>query len=136
MQENVMHVVAVRGTWSATGNFSAYPLGVPNGGEGRVHIPANVMESAGFKNGDAVPFPLQILASTTTHTQRVIDGKLTEVDPWERLTASFVGKNEVAIARVRYSSEASVKLTNALVEEALKDVKVTSDYLKEMQAAI
>jgi hypothetical protein len=136
MQENVMHVVAVRGTWSETGNFSAYPLGVPNGGDGRVHIPANVMKSAGFEKDDVVPFPLQILASKTTHTQRMKDGKLTEVDPWERLTASFVGKNEVAIARVRYASEASVKLTDALVEEALKDVKVTSDYLKEMQAAI
>jgi hypothetical protein len=136
MQENVKHIVAVRGTWSATGNFSAYPLGVPNGGEGRVHIPANVMESAGFKNGDAVPFPLQILASTTTHTQRVMDGKLTEVDPWQRLTADFVAKSESAIAKVLFSSRASEKRVNALVSEALKDVKITDADLKEMQAAI
>jgi len=136
MQNKPKHIVAVRGTWSATGNYSAYPLGVPNGGEGRVHVPASVMKSAGFENGDAVPFPLQILASTTTHTQRMVDGKTTEVDPWERLTADFVAKSETEIAKVIFASRASEQRVSTLVEEALKDVKVTQDDIKEMQAAI
>ena len=130
-QEAQNHFVVVRGNFSTAGNFSAYTLD----GQ-RIHCPSAVMASAGLSSDEPVQFPLQILATKTTHNSRVVDGKVVPSEPWERLTAAVVCKSEIELAKLLAASQVSKARVAGLVAEAVKDIKVSEADLKQMQAAI
>ena len=55
-------VQIVRGNFTDNGNFSAYDAT----GIDRIHVPSGVMESAGFKKGDSIKFPIYAIVVERT----------------------------------------------------------------------
>lgn len=70
--KNIQKVVIVSGQWSKSGNFSGYDVL----GAERYHIPARMMASLGYKNGDNPTYPLFATVVLKSYAPRLdADGK-------------------------------------------------------------
>ena len=87
-------VQIVRGKFTDNGNFSAYDaVGID-----RIHVPSGVMESAGFKKGDSIKFPLYAIVVERTFNVLDENGNPKEGDTFKRLQAGSVFTTEEALS--------------------------------------
>ena len=117
-------VTIVGGNFTANGNFSAYDVT----GIDRIHIPGRLMESAGFKKGDTIKFPLYALVIEREFNTLDEAGNPTE-DKFTRPQAGSIFTDKSAMIEA-YNAD------RLLTMEAEADYKAQASALGLTQEAI
>jgi hypothetical protein len=120
------------GNWakdSKNGNFTGY-----NSKGERVHIYGAQMTSLGFKHGEAVKFPLFVIAMPKTYSKVDDEGKEIEGTEFTRLTATAVFTDQKALAGAHIADVSlDIAVKNAIKSTA-KDAGLDEKAVAELLA--
>jgi hypothetical protein len=116
-------------TGKLTGNFRGYNTKGEN-----VHIYGALMNSLGFKTGEAVKLPLYVIASNKEYSKLDDQGKEIPGSEFVRLTAGAVFTSPDSLAAAHVADKALDVQVRKAIKSSAKDAGLTEDEAAELLA--